>query len=1242
MVQPIDDKLYRGKDGKLYQKIGENEYAEFTGALPETPAKQPTQPEPQMQLFRGKDGKLYQKVGDNEYAEYTGEPAQPTQEGDAPTAGEIAAGIGAEIGISTAGQAAATFTGPLYPLVAFGTGAYANYVAQKIEGREDISLGRMLAAGGINLVPGAKLTKIGAATDITKEIVKEAAKAEAKRGAAFGAAESTAVAVIDEQRLPTATELAQYATGGAVFGGALGAASPKIAKSFSKVFGKTAGEVDVAVAKGDVDAEDIVNVGITDSDVEARQMVGETIDSVTDKQVAKTLSDAVDASSNSPWERAKAWLTPSRITGQEAQDVAFYGRNEIRANTELASKIGSRVSKFLEKNPTASKFVNDYLDNPIEMPRALKGSPIEGDLVTYRETLKEMQETLVAQLSENQFSNLPADRQKALLNTIEQSLDDTNPNYVTREYEAFTNVNWKPDPKLKQEAIREIADGYRTSNPKLSVEEATSQATDHINNVIKNSAKNRQLSNDGAFFGSADSVLRARSNPGKAERAFLGEVVDPAERMRGTLDNIGRVVFKNKSDIAMTNALQKAGLAFKSAPDDADFTPLKLRGNLDTGLYVPNNVQLALDKTYLSGYQTRGANILQEGLQDLYQAGVGLSKAVKVILNPPSYMVNMWGGMTTILGSGIYPISAKYGRGLKYALAEYGSVDKILAGNNADARKAMNDIMRDMTKYGISNANVITSDIRSTFEQGFFSQKLSNLFEPVSKAYQATDTAARFTVWATNQDRLSKMFPNLSREEVKLAAAKLTNDTYQNYDKLSETIRTLSRYGAMPQFVSFTAEFMRNIYNQTRYAMQMVRGTFGTELGIDTSQVNLTAMRNEGIKRLTALSAVIAGTEAARQAYNASNGIDEETELALKETVVADFDKSKSLVFNKDEETGKITYANLSYIVPHAMIAEAYNAATSDQPLESLAGILADNFVGEGTFVANSAIQALNNVDANGKEISLAQDKVQKFKEQLNYFASEAFLPGVAREANKVIDAATKEDSDYSFKEIAQRQVGYRVQKVDIADNSRYKISDAIEKAKLASAEYTNLLRYDNPTPAQRKEAYLKANDLRKQNFDVVQQHYNNLAKLGLPEDERVKVMKDAGVSSRDIIAAMEGTYLPLDVDLQQSTTELYEELYQGVPAKEAIKDIKVKYKDDPVLRKKLYDTAIDRFKQERSNTPERIKLIKNLSVADKAAYLIANPDMFQELRKYRVITKAVMQELDRTPQGKAVLSRRR
>jgi hypothetical protein len=191
-----------------------------------------------------------------------------TEENGGPTLKQQIAGLTAEIAISGGAQAAAVpasaASGPFAPVTWIGatfSGGYAGSVAaQKAEGREGISQGRALFAGLVNTVPflgkGKQATKLAM---LTKQLGSHTVQ-----GAAMGAGEVTAVAVIDEQRMPTLGELGFGVAAGATLGTALGGGiegakvlAPKTKNLFNKISGKTADEVDVMVAKGEVLAEDI-------------------------------------------------------------------------------------------------------------------------------------------------------------------------------------------------------------------------------------------------------------------------------------------------------------------------------------------------------------------------------------------------------------------------------------------------------------------------------------------------------------------------------------------------------------------------------------------------------------------------------------------------------------------------------------------------------------------------------------------------------------------------------------------------------------------------------------------------------------------------------------------------------------------------------------------------------------------------------------------------------------------------
>jgi hypothetical protein len=555
-------------------------------------------------------------------------------------------------------------------------------------------------------------------------------------------------------------------------------------------------------------------------------------------------------------------------------------------------------------------------------------------------------------------------------------------------------------------------------------------------------------------------------------------------------------------------------------------------------------------------------------------------------------------------------------------------MDGILGGKTPEARKAWTAAMQDMTKYGISNANIIASDIRDNIKGGVFSGPAQKLFDPIGKAYSATDTAARFTMWAANQERISKMFNGLSREEIKMAAAKLTNDTFQNYDKLNPTLKLGSRYGVLPQFVSFTAEFMRNIYNQTKYAGQMWAGTFGKGIGIESSSINKNVMRAEGVKRLASLAAVVGGTEAMRQGYNAQQGIDEEQEAALRETIVADFDKHKSLLFTVDEGTGDVSYLNLSYLSPHAMMAEAMNAALGDKPLESLGGVVVDNFVGTGSFVSQSLYQSLANTDAHGRAITGEVKQLNRVKDKLNHFVSSAFKPGVAREIDNVLDTMNSDDPKRTPKELIARQAGFRSNKLDLEKNAFFKIRDKVTSATNAASKHKNLVKRDNPTPKQAASSYETANRIRKENLEVVGRHYKNLLTLGKTEDEALDILKSSGVSSKDAIATIEGNYLPLPKSVANTIEEEFDERFSGMDTKETMAALRKLSKEDRPLAMQLLNKFKSNRKIEQQNLTGKEKLIKGMSVADRVSYVMANPKMYRELAKKGIITKSVMLQL--------------
>tara|TARA_R100001377_G_C3166843_1_gene101619 strand:- start:21 stop:983 length:963 start_codon:yes stop_codon:yes gene_type:complete len=315
------------------------------------------------------------------------------------------------------------------------------------------------------------------------------------------------------------------------------------------------------------------------------------------------------------------------------------------------------------------------------------------------------------------------------------------------------------------------------------------------------------------------------------------------------------------------------------------------------------------------------------------------------------------------------------------------------------------------------------------------------------------------------------------------------------------------------------------------------------------------------------------------------------------------------------------------------MIAEAINAAATNQPLDSLADMLVQNFVGEGNFVISSIYDTVENMDENGNPIT-EEKGLNKFIDQLKYIASDTFKTGAQRELEKVLETINKpddEDPRYSFGDIAKRQLGYRITTFDVAQSARFKMKSHKDSANRATQVYNRARDYDNLSPQELETVYQNANRIRKDNLDLAAKNNNDLKQLNFTEEERIKVMKKAGISSKDILATIENSYNPIPRQKTLSTAEVLEgEEFKDLSVRDTYARIRAITKDNMPLRKRLIDEYKRKIVNERRGISSKDDLIKNMSTAERADYIQANPSRLQEFRRKGIVTKSVVIELRR------------
>ncbi len=1156
------------------------------------------------------------------------------EEKEDPSAGDIVKGVGVEVGAGIGGSVLGGILGGTLGSAFFGIGAvpgaaigsalggatasfFGSLLAQDIEGQEDKSMGRAIAAAAIGAIPGGVGKGIKGGMTLGKVAGREAAK-----GAAFGVTDATARAMIDEGRLPTAGELAQFGGAGALFGGALGGVTTKIGQKFA---GKTPQQIDDAIAREEITFKDLSFFPKDASDdIEFGEGVllrgiQETKDGARSRAAAQALTQP--QANLGTMGRILASVAPSKIVGTKAQQATIDFSRIIKTAEELSGRIGAKTARAIKKDPSLEAPINRFLDTG-EMSDDV-ARVLGDDLTKYNEARVALQKEAIQLLDDGAYKSADEKARKKLRDTINDSMNSSQ-RYARREYEAFLNPNYKPTAKQKQAAMNELIEAGINRGEDFNT--ASVNAEKHLQR-LEDSFASTKKEDPRRFLGNGiDSVFKKRKTPGEAEKAWLGEIKDPVERMRGTLTGIAKSVARERTNLILGKELVDAGIASTSKVDD-EMIELVLRGSgkEGSGLYAYPQAQTALNELYVGNGSEKMDNIFLNGLQDLYRASVGLSKGVKVLFNTVAYPVQVYGNTANLLGMGINPFN-NASRGLRLALADVPLVSRAMEGldKTPKARKALLDEIEEMSKYGIKNANILESDIRSTLDAGPFSKWLQKGLDPVGKAYQVPDTLGRYVGWKANQNTIRRMFPNASDEVVKKQAAMMINDTYQNYDKLSNVVRTLSRWGVMPQFASFTSEFARNQYNQGKMIARMLAGNFGEEFS-ELGAANVARMRIEGGKRLASLLGVYGGTYAAIEGVKAASGVDDKKEEALRDVAYAPWDKNRNQLVKLDEGGRTGWVANPSYVVPHALGLSALQAGLSGDSEQSVIGLLAEEFIGEGSFVFQSAYQALANRDERGELISKEVDKLDQARDRLAFFLTESFKPGFSRELKK-LEKARLGKGDLTLKEVGARQLGARINPFDVGEAAMFTIRNTNTLSNEAKSDYNSLLKFGEASEAELNQAYERANKIYSDAFAALSKNNQSLITLGYDENERIQIFKDARVPSKRILEILDNSPSDLPRVSKKSTSDIYNEMGDTMQQKRS--NIKKEIRKDPIVGKRLMNMWIREQKNASKGLNQKDTLIRNMDTDEKVDYLSRNPSMISEFRRKGLLSDSVIQAL--------------
>jgi hypothetical protein len=1160
-----------------------------------------------------------------------------------PSLMQIGAGLLAEIGIAESSKVAGTLAGgaiaagigqvppftvlpeefitvPIgmgigYATSATGGGAAGSIAAQKIEGRDSINWGRTAVSALMNWIPGSKITKgPQALVKASEALAKRPVATTAAVGAVAAPTTVAAEELYETGELPSAGELVGSAALAGTLGAGLGISQQKMTPILREFAMKPPKELNNLVSRGDSGAVSYIDA-VTQG-VDYKQVFSS--DNL--KQFVGTLGQT-----------AKANIAPTKVVGKEAAQAMRDAANIASTGREVGGILGSRVNDAIAKSsdPAAvQQFALEYITGQApKVPKELES--LSTDLSQARKYIAEYQDGLL-EMHYNGQRKMP----DMLVKYIEESKNRGD--YLTRSYAFHGDANYFPS----KEATKELMDDL-TTQPRISIDKrefikktdaqgrrfevknptygdeiefpplSKADAEKYIAELnLKKASNPDELHN--WIYSQNSGILKEKKDLSPALRKYLGEYTTPGEKISETMSKLSRLVAYDKADNQISNIFRDMGIAKFAGEGVEGLQPIKLRrGNARIGeeeLYGPPELQVAINHLYANNSDNASMDFADNTLKDAYQTFLSASKAMKTVFNPVSYATNYIYGPMNMAGMGMNPFK-NINRGAKFAAAQYEPVAKMMSNVDIDEFKSWKEL-------GVFPKGLAFADIQSGLKSGKIGRFAQKAIDPFGKLYSFADIQNRYITARNYESQLFKQFPNASPDLVRKEAARFTNNTSQNYDFVSNGLKTLSRNGIpADQFAVFTFELMRNQYNQGKLIKNMLDGSYAEELSQRFGVTpNEKAIKEEAYKRIASMFIVYGTTTATALKTMEFLGVDREKERAYRETILPEYAEKKPLFIKENKKTGDIGWMNLSYIFPQQQLIGPFVAGMNGRPLTEAVkfgvGGLAEDIRGKGSFVMNSLSQAVNNYNfETGRPISASPDETTQLAERTGFVVESLLTPSF-------VDFVKKSQTRPAL-QTAEKLVGLRFNDTNVDKGFGFRARALKEninavRSNISSARYRvedgkmNQQEFDN--------LYNQSNQSYRDNLQSLNRHVSNLRTIGLDDGKIAGMLRENGFGSEIALAALDGEILDAPRIKRDTITDAYDEI-SNLPRKDIEARIREIAKQDPNKGKSLASHHKQRLIDDRLNIGDKDKLVKALSTNDgtRARYIFKQMQKSQE-----------------------------
>ena len=472
--------------------------------------------------------------------------------------------------------------------------------------------------------------------------------------------------------------------------------------------------------------------------------------------------------------------------------------------------------------------------------------------------------------------------------------------YFTRTFEASNNPAYLrrikkvlKDKSSDAEFVSKVAEarkyflskGVKQEDVDGVIEEVVSRLTKEdksvINDIFGGSSMRSRLGEGAA------KVLIARKNLDRPVLDLLGEISEPYKKLSTTLLNQNKLIseikfLKEVEGFAKANVGKDVSLpglfpmlpsvktTFKQGAPFVDGAEnLSKIADEAIGKFGGNSVKILQDmytSPQMGKYINNGLEIFNakgKGGSDFFTKAAALAQAKETILDAPAYLLNLSGGVQSLIANGhiLNPRAYRAAVTELNTLAQQITLRNQAAVNKIARLRELGVLDQDLTGEMISRntARFGSEDAKTAF--GKFYVKSMKKF---GDAYGQPDVYTKLIAFESELASLRKVFPNKTEDELFIKAAEVVRNTMPTYGLASPAARQLSRIPFVGNYVLFPSEVIRTTKNIAKYAAKDVQEGIATGNGRQVAR---------GLARLTGLGVTAGGVDAVVNTNNEIMGV---------------------------------------------------------------------------------------------------------------------------------------------------------------------------------------------------------------------------------------------------------------------------------------------------------------------------------------------------------------------------------